>query len=361
MGRILFALIGLLLLSASAHAQPKTWEYRGGGNWKQANIITTQPAAAPLPNPTLDNAQRQLDAHRPVQAHDIVLPWIKANPHAPDRDRGIFILAQAYFDNGDRIWSFYECDHLLDDYPESRLFFMALELQYKIADDFLGSFRKKFLGLPILKMDDEAIEMLFRIQERSPGSPIAERSLLRTADYYYHTSQFDLAADAYGAYARAYPRSPDVPRVKLQQAFATLAQFRGPKYDATPLIDSRAMFRDIIERYPDLGREENLPEFIDRIDSTLATKMSWTADYYIRTGQLKSAVYVYRSLIKTYPNSRDAGLARKQLEKMPAYALAQPDAPAAANLPTTQPLGPPVPTSLPTLQPLVPARPAGVR
>jgi outer membrane assembly lipoprotein YfiO len=278
----------------------------------------------------------------------MVLKWLKDNPSAPDRDRGIYLLAEAYFEVGDRVWCFYEADELLEKHPESRLFFPALELQYRVADAFLNGYKKKLLGLPIVGMEDEAIEMLYRIQERSPGSPIAERAMLRTADYYYHSAQFDLAADAYGAYVRSFPRSPDVPRVRLQQAFANLAQFRGPKYDATPLIDARAMFRDIIQRYPDLAREENLSEFITRIDNTLAIKMYWTADYYTRVGQPRAAVFVYRSLINTYPSAPEAALAKRQLQRMPSYALAQPDAPPQTLEPAmTQPAGPPMPLEVP--------------
>lgn len=351
MGRSLLLLAVMVILSPPALAQPKTWEYSGStGQWKQMAPVT-RPADHTIPNPTLDKAERLLDARRASQAHDIILSWLKSHPIAPDRDRGIYLLAECYYQTGDRLWSFYEADELLEKYPESRLYFPALEIQYRVADGFLRGFKKKFLGLPIVGMEEEAIEMLFRIQERSPGSPIAERALLRTADYYFHSSQFDLAADAYGAYVRSFPRSPDVPRVRLQQAFSYLAQFRGPKYDATPLIDARAMLRDIAERYPDLAREVDLPSFIERIDNTLAAKMYWTADYYVRTNQPKAAVFMYRSLLKTYPNSPDASLAKRRLEKMPAYALAQPDAPAAAvEQPSTQPAGPPSPTDLPALR-----------
>ena len=85
--------------------------------------------------------------------------------------------------------------------------------------------------------------MLYRIQERSPGSPLAERALLRTADYYYNTGQFELASDAYAAYVRSYPRSPNVPRVRLRRAFASYAQFRGTKFDATSLLDARRRWK----------------------------------------------------------------------------------------------------------------------
>jgi outer membrane assembly lipoprotein YfiO len=358
MGRSLLVLVGMMLgcVAATAVAQPRTWQYTGGGRWAaQQRGPTTRPSTRPVVNPLLDRVQQLLDARRGQAAHDIVLDWLKRNPNAPDRDRGLYLLAQAYFQVGDRIWCFYQCDELLDKLPDSRLYFPALELQYRVADSFLNGFRKTFLGLPILSMEDEAIEMLFRIQERSPGSPIAERALLRTGDYYYHTSQFDLAADAYGAFARSFSRSPQVPRVKLQQAFATLAQFRGPRYDATPLIDSRAMFREIIERYPNLGRDENLPEFIDRIDNTLASKLYIEADFYLRTNQPRAAVFIYRMLIKTYPNSRDAAMAKNDLAKMPASALASPTPPAATPLPPTSEPTFPVNPGLPAVTPPTPA------
>ena len=146
-------------------------------------------------------------------------------PKLPDRDRGLFILAQAYYPLGDRLWCFYQCDELIENFPDSKLFFPALELQYRVADAYLNGFRKKLLGLAIVPMEDTGIEMMFRIQERAPGSPIAERCLLRTADFYYRSSQFDLAADAYGAYLRIYPRSPDVARPGFDRLIPILRNF----------------------------------------------------------------------------------------------------------------------------------------
>jgi len=349
---LISAFLGLLV--SRTFGQSQTWEYRHG-QWIQTQTRqpTVRPSTQPVANPLLDRAQQLLDARNGEKAHDLVLDWLKSHPNAPDRDRGLLMLAECYFLDGDRIWSFYQCDELLDKYPDSRLFFPALELQYRVADDFLNGYKKKFLGLPIMSMEDEAIEMLFRIQERSPGSPIAEQALLRTADYYYHTSQFDLAADAYGAFARSYTRSSQVPRVLLQQAFATLAQFRGARYDSTPLIDARAMFRDIIERYPRMAQDEALPAFIDRIDNTLAAKMYIDADFYRRTNQPRAAVFMYRTLIKTYPNSRDAAVAQRDLKKFPAWALAEPPPPTATlPPPTTQPDLPTGPSLPPAVAPL---------
>ena len=324
-----------------------------------ARCAAAQPAPHPKPsthqtqqparNPTLDRAEALLEARRWQAAHDLLVPWLKAHPQAPDRDRALFLLAQFYYHTGDRLRAFYQLDELLDNYPDSKLFFPALQLQYDIADAYLNGYKNRdpIFGLAIVPAEDEAIDMLFRIQERSPGSPLAEKALKRTADYYFNTSQFDLAADAYAAFIRSYPRSPDIAQVRLRQAFASLAQFRGPKFDTTPLIDARAQFKDVQNRYPDLAAEANVPQWIDRIDADLARAAYLTADFYRRTNRWGGAAFMYRYVMQTYPDSREAELARRQLARLPKWAVNQPapppSNPEAAAVPTPVPQAPPRP------------------
>src|SRR5439155_23058265 len=144
----------------------------------------------------------------------------------PQFDRGLYLNAQALYQYGDRIRAYYYLDELMDERPDSRLYPAALEMQYRIADGYLNGYERRFFGMPAFHAYDEAIEMLYRIQQRSPGSQLAERSLLRTANYYYSDQQYDFAADTYAAFMRTFPRSPQVPRVKLRCAYALYAQFR---------------------------------------------------------------------------------------------------------------------------------------
>jgi outer membrane assembly lipoprotein YfiO len=309
------------LWTTSAHAlEPQSWDYSGGGNWALARA----PSAQAVANPTLDRAERMLIAGQKEPALKLVLRWIKSHPKAPDRDRGLYLLAEAYFQDDDRIRAYYHLDELLDTYPESRLFYPALEKQYRIADEFLRGYKRKLLGMRILSGTDEAIDMLYRIQERAPGSPLAERALLRTADYYFNTSQFDLAADAYAAFVRSYARSPEVPRVRARQAFASYAQFRGVRFDATPLIDARAQLQDLRVRYPQLAADLEVQKFIDQINDTLARKLLYTADFYRRTHKPRAALYTYRQLISTYPETREAQLAAREMQSLPAWSLQEP-------------------------------------
>ncbi len=334
------ASILILGATAIAGAEPpasQVSEYGGHGRWHE---ISTAPTPQFIANPTLDQVERLLDAHRVSEAHDLLSPWLKQNPQAADRDRGLFLLGEIYYEQDDRITAFYHFDELMDKYPASQFFAAALQKQYDIGDAFLSGYNRKFLGFHILPAEDEGIEMLYRVQERSPGSALAERALLRTADYYFRSSQFDLAEDAYGAFARAYPRSPDVSYVKLREAFSSLAQFRGVRYDSTPLLDARSQFLEVIEKFPDLAAQENVKERVERIDNTLADKLYITGDFYTRTHKPIAAAYVYRYMLQKYPGAPVAGSVRTALARLPADALATPPPPVNSDnyFPATNPL-----------------------
>lgn len=331
------ALLLLIFLAAPpAIAQERTYESTDGGrSFREAPSTRPIERAA---DPTLNRAAELLAHNQNKAARQTLVDWEKSNRHALLRDRALYLLAEAYYRLGDRILAFYQCDELLDTYPDSALYLDTLSLQYKIADDYLAGRKIRVWGIFYVGAEEEAIEMLFRIQQRSPGSPLAEKSLLRTADYYFESRQFDLAADAYAAYIRSYGRSPEIPRVRLRQAFAAYAQFEGTKFDPTPLIDARAQLADIVAAYPDLAREQNLLSFIERIDAALARKLWERGDFYRRTRQPRAAAYMWQFLLKTYPESDDARRAREDLAKLPPGALQGPQPTTGAGyLPASRP------------------------
>lgn len=364
---LLAALISAsLAASAASAAQPKTWEMSQRGHWQQVNAPATQSSttataaiAAGARVPTLDRVAQLLDAKQNRAARKLAIQWVLANPRHPQRDRGLFLIAQALYQYGNRIRAFYYLDELLDTYPESSYYGPALETQFQIADQYLKGYKRRFLRMPFFGAEEEAVEMLFRIQHRSPGSPLAERALLRTANYYYGDEQYDFAADTYAAYLRSYPRSPITPRVRLRQAYAMYAQFRGPRFDATPAIDAREQLRELIAQYEDLAAEENLPQLVAEIDRTLAKKLFVTADFYQRTNEPLGAAYTYRYVAKAYPNTDEARRAEVALQELPQWAIER--APDPAITPGFAPGSPPTtPRKVPAAAAAVeqPARPS---
>jgi outer membrane protein assembly factor BamD (BamD/ComL family) len=324
----------LSVLSATVcFGQKKTWEY-DNGKWPQVNDLAPQPVS----DPVIDRAEVYLSHGDTKDARAVLLNWEHSHKDSPVRDRAIFLIAQSYYDEDDRILAFYFLDEVMDEYPDSRLFYPALRKQYEIADDYLGGHKRRFLGIPCLPAEDEAVEMLYRVQQRSPGSDLAEKALLRTADYYYNSAQFDYSADAYAAYVREYPRSPRTPRARLRQAFSALAQFHGLLFDATPIIDARAQLLDIERIYPKLAEDENVAAVIEQIDSAFAGKLFATGDYFERVYSFKAAAYTYQFLIDTYGSSPEASRAKTRLARLPAWTKGAPNPPPASGFsPETQP------------------------
>ena len=291
-------------------------EYAGHGQWHE---ISAAPAAQFIDDPTLDRVERLIDAHQTSDAHTLLSPWLKENPKAPDRDRGLFLLAEIYYQQDDRLTAFYHLDELMDKYPSSRFFAAALQKQYEIADAFLSGYKRRFLGLHILPAEEEGIEMLYRVQERSPGSALAERA----APFGRLLLPQFAVRSCRGCVWRIrprLPRSPDVSYVKLREAFSSLAQFRGVRYDATPLLDARSQFLEVLDKYPDLAAQENVKDRVERIDNTLADKLYVTGDFYTRTHKPAAAAYVYRYMLQKYPQAPVAGSVRLALGRLPASA-----------------------------------------
>ena len=183
-------IIGAIATTAASAAQPttKTWEMSGRDNWQPVSggATTTQAStdAAPANVPPLDRVEQLLREKKSREAKKLAIDWVVANRDHAQRDRGLYLVAQALYQYGNRIRAFYYLDELMDTYPESAYYGPALEKQFQIADQYLKGYKRRFFYVPAFHAYDEAIEMLFRIQHRSPGSQLAERALLRTANYY---------------------------------------------------------------------------------------------------------------------------------------------------------------------------------
>jgi outer membrane assembly lipoprotein YfiO len=256
-------------------------------------------------------AQKQYSA-----AFDRLVPWLKAHPTSSIRDRALLMTADALQASGQGIKAFYYCDELLDRHPDSAYYQAALQKQYAIADTYLNGKKDSWLFLPIAGRQDEALEMLFRIQNRSPGSPVSENAMLRSADHYWANGDWDYAADAYSAYARTYPRSPRAKQAQLREAYSNLAQVRGPNFDPTPILNARATLRQLEATDPELFKGENLAEKIILADRFLARRVFLSADYYKRVGKPDAAAHLYQRVVELYPTTPEADDARNALQKL---------------------------------------------
>ena len=322
-------LVAIFFLVAAAGCAGRSGGLETGGNLRRL-------AEADVNDPLLQKAATLADAGEPKQSFRVLKDWFKLAPASelpgseelvqgegdllpdpaaaasrpfaaprPGRPQALFLAANTLIARGKRIKAFYYLDELLDNYPGSVLYRPAAEKQYAIAASYFDGKTDLFLGLPVSRRD-EALEMMFRVQNRLPGSPLAERALRRSADFYYARGDYDFAEDAYGVFIDRFPRSPQVADVRLLQAYSNVRQFKGEKYDPTPLIDARAQLQQYAAQYPEQSAKADLPKLLAWIDRQLAGKLTIESDFYRRTSHPAAARAVSGRLAKTYPQT-DAG------------------------------------------------------
>ena len=298
-----------LALASSVLAQEKYELGREGFE----KISEPDPAT---PEGRLYEVRRLIAAEESKKAEKAATRWIKDHPNHP-------LLAEAYLLRGDaksQREHFYEAlfdyEYVIRSYPGSEHFNTAMERELLIADAFGSGVKRRFIGLRILPAGGEAEELYIRIQERSPGSKVAEQAGIALADFYYRRSEMFLAAEAYELFLKNYPDSQWRERAMQRHILANLATFKGPRFDATGLIEAKERLRDYERDFPAAAERLGAQSLLTRIDETLATRAYLIAEWYQRRGKPVAAVVMYKQVLKEHGGSLAARQATERLEKL---------------------------------------------
>ncbi len=313
--RMLSAAAPLLFLAAiataptPASAAPAGWELRNGA-W----VPIVQPGKD-TPDAQVAQMIADLDAKKHKQVVDTAKKWIKANTKHPLMPQVLLLQGDAEVGRGNKYRALYSYEDLLNNYATSDLYVPTLEREYHIADAFMRGYKRKFLGLRILPVAEDAVELLDRIQDRQRGLPLAERAGLRVADYYYEAGKFNFAVDAYGDFLRRYPYSQYARKAEVRRAESSLANFKGVLFDFTPLYDARERLAAVQQVYPQTAEVLQVRAIDDRIYQLDGKKELEIARYYWRAGKKYASKWYYKRVIDNWPDTQMAVDAKKEMSK----------------------------------------------
>ncbi len=316
---------GLSALWALPTAVGQSTEYRmdGSGAWEQV--------AAPEPGTdaaVIAAARKALAEDRPEQAKTVLDDWLTRNERS-----GSPLLPEAYTMRGDALvalgqeWdALYDYERVIKQYAGSDQYVVAVERELDIGVRYLNGLRRKFLGVRLLPNEEVGEELLIRVQERLPGSRLAERAGIELADYYYNTRQLELAALAYELFVDNYPNSQYAMRARQRRIYSIIGRYKGPRYDGSSLLDSKILIRRFSSLYPAEAQAAGLDEgLVVRLDESAAQEMLEAARWYETRGDEVSSRFTYRRLMREHPETAAAASALETLQAR-GWSVEDPDA-----------------------------------
>lgn len=239
--------------------------------------------------------------------------WLKSNPRHPHEPEGLLLRGDALFARGKYWQALYDYEKVARNFTATPSFTAALERERRTAELFLGGWRRKFLWLPIVPTREEGVELLVRIQERVPGSPMAEEAGLRLGDWYFETADMEMAVEAYTVFLLTNPQTKHESFVLRRIIEASMARFNGPKFDSTGLIEARQRIAEYKKKYPSDAEKLGSDALLLRIEESLALRDLYNARWYERRGEHVSAVLLLRRIVVSSPATKAAREAKEQL------------------------------------------------
>jgi len=288
-----------------------------GHEYRQGQWIAIDASDPSSPPSRVELIRRAVEGGRNSRAVKLAKQFLDSYPDDPNREQVLMLAGQAQMNRGLYYQAYEWFDRQANEFPAGEYFDRAMDRQYRIADAFLEGKKRVALGIFLLPAREEGIEILQRIVERSPGTAMAEWSLLRIADYHFCRKNYLESAEAYDNYLIMFRSSPQAPEAMLQAASATHRSFRDLPYDHSPLIEARQRYSEYTQQYPVRSRAENVPQIINSIDMTLAHKTYLTGEFYRRTSQPRAAAWYYLTVIRRYGDTVWAQRAGEAMELLP--------------------------------------------
>ncbi len=293
-------------------AQPT--EYRPD---ESGRFVPTAVPAPGSPEETIANARRALAEDRPDDAYEIINPWIEANQRSgsPLLPQAYLIRADATSLGGSEFEALYDYEAVIKQFAGTPEYVTSIERELEIAVRYVNGLDRKFLGMRILDASDVGVELLIRVQERLPGSRLAERAGIELADYYYRDRQMGLAGEAYQLFLENFPQSPYRLHAMQRRIYASVARFKGPRYDTLPLLDAQVNIRRFRSLYPTEAQQAGIDDaLLTRIDESGGQHMLEVARYYETRDDPVAARYQLRRLLAQHPQTAAAAEAIRLMQ-----------------------------------------------
>jgi len=235
-------------------------------------------------------------------------------PASANREEAMWLRGAALLGLADHYAAFEQYEALVTQYAGSPHYRDALIKEMEIAEVFLQGTHRKVLGLPLMiSAESEGIEILRKVYEHQPTGDLAEKVVVRIADYHRAKSEWSEAEDYYDKYCKEFPNGAAARHAELERAKCTIERCRGPRYDTASLQLAYDRLVGFQRKFPEEAEQQSVGALIEQVRDMQAEGLYRTAEHYARAGQPLAAAYYAERLQARFPNSTWTRLAGKYL------------------------------------------------
>jgi outer membrane protein assembly factor BamD (BamD/ComL family) len=177
---------------------------------------------------------------------------------------------------------------------------------------------------PLFDTNGNALQALRTIWLNDPTGPLADDALMLAASHHLRKGNYLEADRLYEILRTEYPKSPHMEDAFALGSHVKLMAHQGADYDGTALRGAGQLKESMLRIYPQYEDRERVLEEIRAIEEAKAAQQWADVEFWQRKRKPISVATCCREVIRLYPNSSYAGLAREKLAELEASgALAQ--------------------------------------
>jgi len=253
---------------------------------------------------------------------------VKRAPPSPLQEDCLFMLGESQF--------------FLDKYPAASDTYAELLKEYKytrhldtvVAREFaigryweqlnaaepgwLLSFQFTDPSRPKFDTWGQAIKAYHSALENDPTGPLADDSVMATANAHFLKGRYEDAAFNYDLLRKEYPKSEHQLQAHLLGMKSKMEVYQGAKYNGTPLEDAGKIADATLQQFSgELGSErERVLRERNQVLEEQARRDWLMGQYYDKRKQYRAARYYYGLILEEYPTTVAAQHSRQRLDEI---------------------------------------------
>lgn len=221
----------------------------------------------------------------------------------------------AYQKNEDYYKAFLIYSKVLTQYPHSKRISQIIENTYQIGEIFFEGKKRKLMGLEILSSLTTAEGIFKSIIDNAPYSEYGDKAQFKLGECYGKMNNYRQAVIEFEKVVKSYPESQLANEAQYKIAFYSLMVSMPSDYEQETTDEAIEKFENFIKDSPsDKEMIEEAKIAINGLKGKKAKHEYEIASFYENNRKYESAVIYYDSVVRKYPGSEWALLAKERLE-----------------------------------------------